>query len=135
MLVSGSNLVGVAIAAFINLISLPSPSSSFYLGSPTILLNSTEYFQSSVIFFEWLQRLKGELSLQVLVHLSLFQPTDNVAYPVKDTVTNYPLLQYAMNHITTGEHRRFTLQNVQNMMIATDGRPKPHFCKCFDDTI
>ncbi|CAM0138930.1 unnamed protein product [Umbelopsis sp. WA50703] len=75
-----------------------------YVGSPTLLMNSTEYFQSSVLFFEWLQRLK-----------------------VKDTVTTYPLLQYAMNHITTGEHRRFTLQNIQNMMISTDGRPKPHF--------
>ncbi|KAI9289485.1 hypothetical protein BC943DRAFT_271616 [Umbelopsis sp. AD052] len=75
-----------------------------YVGSPTLLLNSTEYFQSSVMFFEWLQRLK-----------------------VKDTVTTYPLLQYAMNHITTGEHRKFTLQNVQNLMISSDGRPKPHF--------
>jgi hypothetical protein len=74
MLVSGSNLVGVAIAAFINLISLPSPSSSFYLGSPTILLNSTEYFQSSVIFFEWLQRLKGELSLHRLGAFVPFSP-------------------------------------------------------------
>lgn len=48
-------------------------------------------------------------------------------YKIKDTYATGQMLEYAMSAMPG---KGFQLQELKNLMIATDGRPKVDMCKC-----
>ncbi|KAF7721150.1 hypothetical protein EC973_005357 [Apophysomyces ossiformis] len=73
-----------------------------YVGCPTVLVSLDDFYKTPALYFELAQR-----------------------YKAKDLCVNLPLLQYAMNRMTSAEHRPLALHNTQNLMIVTENRPKP----------
>ncbi|KAI8877768.1 acetyl-CoA synthetase-like protein [Backusella circina FSU 941] len=73
-----------------------------YVGCVTVYLPTQAYYTNPTLLFECFQR-----------------------YKVKDACVTSTLLQYAMNRMHTKD--TLILHGLQNMMLATDGRPKPLF--------
>lgn len=49
-------------------------------------------------------------------------------YKIKDTYATGQMLEYAMSAMAG---KGFNLQELKNLMIATDGRPRVDMCKSF----
>ncbi|KAI9305286.1 hypothetical protein BJ944DRAFT_162028 [Cunninghamella echinulata] len=77
-----------------------------YIGCITVMVPTEEYYLNPFSFFEMIQR-----------------------YKAKDICVTLPLMQYAMNRMgPNNEQRRLNLRTtVQNIMLTTEGRPRPLF--------
>jgi hypothetical protein len=73
-----------------------------YSGSFTIILSPFDYFLSPNIWFESVYR-----------------------YSVKDAYTTYPMLEHALASLTDVQYRNFSLHNLENLIVFTEGRSKP----------
>ncbi|KAI8073219.1 hypothetical protein BC940DRAFT_232010 [Gongronella butleri] len=77
-----------------------------YVGCITVLVPTDDYYLNPFCFFDMVQR-----------------------YKAKDVCVTLPMMQYAMNRMNSGpeQQRRLALHNVQNVMLVTEGRPRPLF--------
>lgn len=53
-------------------------------------------------------------------------------YKIKDTYATSQMLDYAM---TAMAGKGFQLQELKNLMISSEGRPRIDICKCFGSTL
>jgi hypothetical protein len=79
-----------------------------YSGSFTLILSPFDYFLSPNIWFESVYR-----------------------YSVKDAYTTYPMLEHALATLTDVQYRNFSLHNLENLIVFTEGRSKPDVGMCF----
>jgi hypothetical protein len=70
-----------------------------HMGAMTILLSPFDYFVNPQLWFEAVHK-----------------------YKVKDAFTTYPMLEHAMNAMSPADYRSFSLNNLENLMIMTEGR-------------
>ncbi|RUP51981.1 hypothetical protein BC936DRAFT_143837, partial [Jimgerdemannia flammicorona] len=115
--------------------------SGIYVGCPTVLISPADYYATPTIWFDSINRFKGNNSFffsplnrncQTSVALTLNTTTIIFIWVlsiVKDAFATYPMIQHAMANVANSDYRHFTLQSVQNLMLATDTRPKPEYCK------
>ncbi|KNC99328.1 uncharacterized protein SPPG_05576 [Spizellomyces punctatus DAOM BR117] len=73
-----------------------------YVGSPVLILPPFEYFMNPQVWFDGLYK-----------------------YRVKDAFATYPMLEHAMGSMKNVDYRSFSLHNVRNLMITTEGRTRP----------
>lgn len=73
-------------------------------GAPTYLVSPVDFAQNPASLFVALAR-----------------------YKIKDTYATGQMLEYAMSAMAG---KGFQLQELKNLMIATDGRPKVDMCMC-----
>jgi hypothetical protein len=76
---------------------------NYIIGAPTYLVSPVDFAQNPMSLFVALAR-----------------------YKIKDTYATGQMLEYAM---TSMAGKGFQLQELKNLMIATDGRPKVDMCK------
>ncbi|KAI9251028.1 hypothetical protein BDA99DRAFT_444723 [Phascolomyces articulosus] len=102
---SQRSIVGSGLGAYDSLGLLHFAFCGVYVGSPTIMLSISDFYLNPSSYFELLQR-----------------------YKAKDVCSSHPLIQYYMNYSKKSspmEQRSFVLQSVQNLMLVTEGRPRP----------
>lgn len=75
------------------------------IGAPTYLVSPVDFAQNPMSLFVALAR-----------------------YKIKDTYATGQMLEYAISSMAG---KGFQLQELKNLMIATDGRPKVDMCKCY----
>ena len=75
-----------------------------FMGSFTLLLSPFDYFVNPQLWFDAVHK-----------------------YRVKDTVVTYPMLEHAMNSMSPMDYRTFSLNNMENLMIVTEERPRLDF--------
>ncbi|ORZ12219.1 hypothetical protein BCR42DRAFT_331821 [Absidia repens] len=98
-------IVATGLGACDNLGLLHSTFCGVYVGCITVMVPTEDFYLDPFSFFEMIQR-----------------------YKAKDVCVTLPMLQYAMNRMgPTTEQRRLALHNVQNIMMTTEGRPRPIF--------
>jgi hypothetical protein len=73
------------------------------VGAPTYLVSPVDFAQNPISLFVTLAR-----------------------YKIKDTYATGQMLDYAMNSMAG---KGFSLQELKNLMISTDGRPRTDMCK------
>lgn len=73
-----------------------------YCGSFTLVLSPFDYFLSPHIWFDTIYR-----------------------YSVKDAFATYLMLEHALSTLTDVQFRSFSLHNLENLIVYTDGRSKP----------
>lgn len=73
-----------------------------YAGTFTLIISPFDYFLSPNIWFDSVYR-----------------------YAVKDAFTTYPMLEHALSTLTDAQYRNFSLHNLENLIIYTEGRSKP----------
>ncbi|KAI9497565.1 hypothetical protein BDB00DRAFT_756293 [Zychaea mexicana] len=99
------SIVGSGLGAYDGLGMLHFAFCGVYVGSPTIMLSVSDFYANPSSYFELLTR-----------------------YKAKDVCSSHPLIQYYMNYskkLTPMEQGRFALPTVQNLMLVTEGRPRP----------
>ncbi|KAJ3282573.1 hypothetical protein HK104_010827, partial [Borealophlyctis nickersoniae] len=77
-----------------------------YVGSVTYIIPPFDYFINPLVWFDTLHKHK-----------------------VKDAFTTYAMLEHSMRVMQNVDYRSFSLHNLRNMMIATEGRTKPEVYK------
>jgi hypothetical protein len=73
-----------------------------YCGSFTLIISPFEFFLNPNIWFDTVYR-----------------------YSVKDAFTTYPMLEHALATLTDVHYRNFSLHNLENLIVYTEGRSKP----------
>ncbi|ORZ24051.1 hypothetical protein BCR42DRAFT_316823 [Absidia repens] len=98
-------IVATGLGACDNLGLLHSTFCGVYVGCITVMVPTEDFYLDPFSFFEMVQR-----------------------YKAKDICVTLPQMQYAMNRMgPANEQRRLALNNVQNIMMMTEGRPRPIF--------
>lgn len=98
---SGRPLIA-CVRAFNGLGFLFSTLLGIYSGTFTLILSPFDYFLSPNIWFDSVYR-----------------------YSVKDAFTTYPMLEHALATLTDVQYRSFSLHNLENLIVYTEGRSKP----------
>ena len=75
---------------------------TFYIGAPTYLVSPVDFAQNPMSLFVTLAR-----------------------YKIKDTYATSQMLDYAMSAMAG---KGFQLQELKNLMISSDTRPRPDIC-------
>lgn len=73
-----------------------------YSGTFTLIISPFDYFLSPNIWFDSIYR-----------------------YSVKDAFATYPMLEHALSTLTDVQYRSFSLHNLENLIVYTEGRSKP----------
>ncbi|KAI8093527.1 uncharacterized protein BX664DRAFT_260037 [Halteromyces radiatus] len=98
-------IVATGLGACDNLGLLYSTFCGVYVGCITVMIPTEDFYLNPFSFFEMVQR-----------------------YKAKDICVTLPLMQYAMNRMSpNNDQRRLALHSVQNIMMMTEGRPRPIF--------
>ncbi|ORX55790.1 acetyl-CoA synthetase-like protein [Hesseltinella vesiculosa] len=99
-------IVATGLGAHESLGLLYSTFCGIYVGCITVLIPTDDYYLDPFCYFEMVQR-----------------------YKAKDICVTLPMMQYAMNRMNSSadQQRRLNLQGVQNVMLITEGRPRPLF--------
>jgi hypothetical protein len=71
------------------------------MGATTIILSPFEYFINPQLFFDAIHK-----------------------YRIKDTVVTYPMMEWALATMESGDYRSFSLNNLDNLMIMSESRPR-----------
>ena len=100
------------------------------------MLSVSDFYINPSSYFELLQRYKGMLRLYMISSSDTDRELNKflILYIsiAKDVCSSHPLIQYYMNYTkksSPAELRSFLLSTVQNLMLVTEGRPRPGLCK------
>ena len=77
-----------------------------HMGAATLILSPFDYFVNPQLWFDAVHK-----------------------YRVKDAFATYPMLEHAMTAMNPVDYRSFSLNNLENLMIMTEGRLRPDICK------